>query len=315
MAPGRWLLACCANGPRTYGQWDQAGALWLCPGAVFTVAVVTAEVVHAAVDETSPEEAAEGLASLLMNAPVFFDPSMFSGSGAYVFLLPAGAAQGWAPVGVVVSGPRTQVRVPAPEVCERSESGPWWVVAPGGPELLCAPEMVAAIAGAGRGRLAAMGVTGDLEGALQGVGPLAWSVLRIAEAPGRTDGDLFFSMMLPRTPQSARPARRLVVLALRQWGLEELEDDACLIMTELVSNAAAHARLEALLVRVEQEGPALVRVSVVDRSKKMPAPRAAGLGEESGRGLGLVETLSGGRWGADPLNWGKRVWALIGNAA
>lgn len=309
IATGHWLLACCAEGPRTYGQWDQAGALWLRPGVLFAAAVVTAEVVHAAVEQTSPETAAEGLAHLFMDGPVYFDPSMFAGSGGYVFLVPASAARGWAPPGVVVSGARAEVLVPALGVCERQESGPWWVVAPEGPGLLCAPDMVTAVAGAGRARLAGLDETGDLDSAV------TWSVLSTADPTTQTDSEPFYSVLLPRTPKSAWAARRLVSLALRRWGLEDLEDAACLIVTELVSNAASHAQLESLLVRVSREGPALVRVSVVDRSKKMPLPRAAGRGEESGRGLLLVESLSGGRWGAEPLSWGKRVWALCGSAA
>ncbi|MBD0737051.1 hypothetical protein BGM09_28325 [Streptomyces sp. CBMA29] len=129
-----------------------------------------------------------------------------------------------------------------------------------------------------------------------------------------TSGEPFYLVLLSRTPESAQCARRLVSFAVRTWGLEEFEDSACLVVTELVSNAVNHARLESLLVRVALEGPGVVGVSVVDRSKKMPRAQETGPDGESGRGLVLVDSLSGGRWGADPLNWGKRVWALIGNA-
>ncbi|WNI20300.1 ATP-binding protein [Actinacidiphila sp. ITFR-21] len=318
MASGHWLLAASAEGPRTYGQWDQAGSAWLRPGVLFAVAVVTADVVHAAVEQDSPEAAADGLAALFMDGPAFFDPSMFAGRGAYAFLVPASAGRDWNPPGVVVSPPRVEVLVPAPGVCERPESGPWWVVAPEGPGLLCAPEMVAAVAGAGRARLAGLDAYEDPEEEPPGADTdVTWSVLCSADpaVEPANDPTPFYAVMLPRTRESAQRARRLVAFAVQQWGLEELEDDACLVMTELVSNAINHARLESLLVRVEQEGPGLVRVSVVDRSKVMPEPRAAGPFAVSGRGLAMVETLSGGRWGADPLNWGKRVWAQIGNAA
>ncbi|WP_284576880.1 ATP-binding protein [Streptomyces sp. 2P-4] len=125
----------------------------------------------------------------------------------------------------------------------------------------------------------------------------------------------YYTATLPRVPESARRARSLVTAALGRWGLEEFEDAACLVTTELVANAAAHARSDSLLVRVERIGPRAVRVAVVDRSKVLPCPRDAGPDEESGRGLWLVDALSGGRWGADPLKWGKRVWAVLGGAA
>jgi anti-sigma regulatory factor (Ser/Thr protein kinase) len=318
MASAHWLLACCAQEPRTSGQWSEAGALWLRPGVMFAVAVVTAEVVHAAVDQDSPEEAAEGLARLLMDGPVFFDPTMFAGRGGYVFLVPASAAQGWTPPGVVVSGPRVEVLVPAPGLCARPESGPWWVVAPQGPELLCVPERVAAIAAAGRARLAGLDRTGDAEGALPVQdSAVTWTVLSGAGTTMQRAAadETCYSALLPRTPESAQAARRLVSSAVRRWGLEEVEDAACVVMTELVSNAAKHARLESLIVKVALEAPALVQVSVVDRSKTMPRLRTALLDEESGRGLSMVDTLTEGRWGADPLNWGKRVWALLGSMA
>lgn len=125
----------------------------------------------------------------------------------------------------------------------------------------------------------------------------------------------YYSVTLPRAPESARRARLLVTAALGRWGLEEFEDAACLVTTELVANAAAHARMDSLLVRVERIGPSSVRVAVVDRSTALPCARAAGPDEESGRGLQLVDALSGGHWGTDPLRWGKRVWAVLGGAA
>ncbi|MFW3477118.1 ATP-binding protein [Streptomyces microflavus] len=121
-----------------------------------------------------------------------------------------------------------------------------------------------------------------------------------------------YTETLPRSAESARRARRLVRLALNVWGLTGVQDTAELVVSELLTNAVLHARRDQARVTVVRLGEGRVRVAVVDLSKDCPAPRAAGGGAESGRGLGIVEELSGGRWGVDPLPWGKRVWATLG---
>ncbi len=50
-----------------------------------------------------------------------------------------------------------------------------------------------------------------------------------------------------------------------------------------------------------------LRVEVTDDSPKMPAPRSAGLLEEGGRGLALVESLAAD-WGVQARGPGKVVW-------
>lgn len=121
-----------------------------------------------------------------------------------------------------------------------------------------------------------------------------------------------YTETLPRAAASARRARRLVRLALDVWGLPDVQDVAELVVSELLTNAVLHARRNQVRVTVVRLGEKRVRVAVVDLSKELPAPRAADGDEESGRGLGIVEELSGGRWGVDPLPWGKRVWATLG---
>lgn len=106
-------------------------------------------------------------------------------------------------------------------------------------------------------------------------------------------------------------ARHLVSSALRVWGLEELEYAARIVVTELVSNAVVHARQSSVRVTVTRLDRLEVQIAVVDMSRDLPRPRPVGVDEESGRGLALVAALSDGRWGADPLPWGKRVWARL----
>ncbi|MFB6780984.1 ATP-binding protein [Streptomyces sp. NPDC056352] len=120
-----------------------------------------------------------------------------------------------------------------------------------------------------------------------------------------------YTETLPRTPGSARVARRLTSSALRFWGLDELEDAAQVVIAELMSNAITHAKRQAVRVTVTRLDRRRVRVAVVDLSREQPRRRHVGADAESGRGLTIVDTLSGGRWGVDPLPWGKRVWAEL----
>ncbi|WP_063739503.1 ATP-binding protein [Streptomyces anulatus] len=91
-----------------------------------------------------------------------------------------------------------------------------------------------------------------------------------------------------------------------------MQDDAELVVSELLTNAVLHARRDSVRVTAMRLGEGRVRVAVVDLSRDLPAACAAGDDQESGRGLDIVATLSGGRWGVQPLPWGKRVWADLG---
>lgn len=118
-----------------------------------------------------------------------------------------------------------------------------------------------------------------------------------------------YTETLPRAPESARYARRLVDLALAVWGMGELRDAAEIVVSELLTNAVLHARRASVRVTVTRMSDNRARVSVVDLSRTRPKRRAAGSTEESGRGLEIVDALSHGQWGVDSTRWGKRVWA------
>lgn len=120
-----------------------------------------------------------------------------------------------------------------------------------------------------------------------------------------------YTETLPRTPKSAHDARRLVRLALDVWGLDDVRDSAEIVISELLTNAVLHARRDSVRVTVTRLSDERVRVAVVDLSHEYPEPRPAGSDAESGRGLEIVDALSGGQWGVDPLRWGKRVWAEL----
>ncbi|WP_322974176.1 ATP-binding protein [Actinacidiphila epipremni] len=110
--------------------------------------------------------------------------------------------------------------------------------------------------------------------------------------------------------ESAEPARQLVRTALRAWGMEPLEDDGALVVTELVANAARHTRGRLIRVSVTCPVPGQVRIGAVDRSKVRPRRGNSDDLSESGRGLALVELLTV-RWGTDLLPFGKRVWGVL----
>lgn len=124
----------------------------------------------------------------------------------------------------------------------------------------------------------------------------------------RPTGPPGHSETLPREPESAATARRLVRAALTVWDLDELSADGALIVSELVANAVQHARRGSIRVVIDRPGPAHVRIGVVDLSKALPLRKEPDAEDESGRGLTLVATLAE-NWGTEPLPWGKRVWA------
>lgn len=109
-----------------------------------------------------------------------------------------------------------------------------------------------------------------------------------------------------------RSARALLRDALRSWGVadETLHDTAQIIVTELVTNALVHG-LDAgpVTVLYELQDQRLL-ISVVDRRPELPVQRTASPGDENGRGLAIVETLSL-RWGSEPWPGGKRVFAEL----
>jgi anti-sigma regulatory factor (Ser/Thr protein kinase) len=120
-----------------------------------------------------------------------------------------------------------------------------------------------------------------------------------------------YAETLPRTPESVGDARRLVDQALSVWDMKDAQDSAVLVVSELLTNAVQHARRASVGFSVMRLSETQVRVAVVDLSHVQPHRRSAGAIEEDGRGLGIVDVLTCGRWGVDLLPWGKRVWAEV----
>jgi anti-sigma regulatory factor (Ser/Thr protein kinase) len=121
---------------------------------------------------------------------------------------------------------------------------------------------------------------------------------------------------LPTAPACARGHVRAVAA---EWGLQDLADTAELLVSELITNAVRAS--ERLRVRADLAIIPVVQLWIVsdksslvihcwDGNDEMPSRRDAGIDEESGRGLMLVESL-GSDWGAYRNTTGKTVWVKI----
>jgi anti-sigma regulatory factor (Ser/Thr protein kinase) len=117
---------------------------------------------------------------------------------------------------------------------------------------------------------------------------------------------------VPTAPGCARAWTRVI---LREWQLAGLSDAGELIVSELATNAllasrrAGAAFFRLILTRDRGELAILVR----DFCPGVPRSGDAGEQDENGRGLLLVEAMSGrtGWYPADDGSPGKFVWAAL----
>ncbi|WP_377340643.1 ATP-binding protein [Plantactinospora siamensis] len=119
-------------------------------------------------------------------------------------------------------------------------------------------------------------------------------------------------LRMPASPDAAGAARRLVRECCRRWGVEAGADNGQLVVSELVANAAEHARTEIDVTVSQYRGR--LRIAVGDRSQQLPTVdrrQPAGLAlAERGRGLDLVARSAAG-FGVLPASDGKIVWASV----
>jgi anti-sigma regulatory factor (Ser/Thr protein kinase) len=112
-------------------------------------------------------------------------------------------------------------------------------------------------------------------------------------------------------------ARHWLSKQLRAWDLAQLEPDASLLVTELVTNAIVHAHSQVHVTATVADG--LLEVAVSDHEPRVSMPyshESVGLSvpiaedaelSEGGRGMGLVDVISDA-WGVATLDAGKQVW-------
>ena len=101
---------------------------------------------------------------------------------------------------------------------------------------------------------------------------------------------------LPASLHAPRQARVAVREALTTWGLDELADDAELLATELVANAAEHADGRPIRFTILQHpGPSGRRgilCQITDNTESRPQRQARHADSERGRGLQIVAALA-----------------------
>jgi len=122
------------------------------------------------------------------------------------------------------------------------------------------------------------------------------------------------ALELAPLPTAVSCARLHAVHVLHEWGLRELADDAALIVSELMTNAAdASAMLPErppVVLRLTA-GQSSVLIEVWDQSPLDLEPREADADDECGRGLAVVAALST-RWGSERTGRRRKVvWAEL----
>jgi hypothetical protein len=113
-------------------------------------------------------------------------------------------------------------------------------------------------------------------------------------------------------PTAPRAARDFVTRTLTDWDLGPLIPSACLVISELVTNATIHARTDIELSLAWSLG--MLRLSVRDHSAKLPRPRKTHLGLH-GRGLTIVAGFSHAFGVLPTTEGGKVVWAVLDGPA
>lgn len=120
-----------------------------------------------------------------------------------------------------------------------------------------------------------------------------------------------FRFPLPPHPIAAEQARILAKIAIVEWDIPEIIDEALIIAAELATNAAKLG--DVFHLSLSRQGR-LALIEVWDGSEALPDRRPCSVDRVDGRGLLLVEACSKD-WG-----WrledhgGKTVWALVGEA-
>ncbi|MFE0516480.1 PAS domain S-box protein [Streptomyces sp. NPDC058964] len=117
---------------------------------------------------------------------------------------------------------------------------------------------------------------------------------------------------LPALPRSVPEGRDFLGRALDDWGLMERADDACLLLSEVLTNAVLHAQgpIGLHVCRTDTE----LTIEITDHNPHLPQPRVAAEDAESGRGLLLVRALADD-WGVRPTDRGKTTWFSLKDTA
>jgi len=116
------------------------------------------------------------------------------------------------------------------------------------------------------------------------------------------------STSLPAEPSQVAAGRRFVRETLAAWGQPELAPHACLLASEILTNAVRHA-CQPIKLRLHRRAGELV-VEIFDDDAQLPQRMEPAAAEESGRGLMIVDALAAD-WGARLSGPGKVVWFTL----
>jgi hypothetical protein len=109
-------------------------------------------------------------------------------------------------------------------------------------------------------------------------------------------------------PGAARRARDVTTEACLSWDLPDVLLPACIIASELVTNAVRHTGMSCELSLARTMGH--LHIAVHDQSSEPAVLRDAGPAALTGRGL-LIVARSALRWGSTLADHGKVVWAML----
>ncbi|NJP47286.1 ATP-binding SpoIIE family protein phosphatase [Actinacidiphila epipremni] len=109
--------------------------------------------------------------------------------------------------------------------------------------------------------------------------------------------------------QGLSEARAELQALLHDWAQPDQVDTAVLLTSELVGNVLMHTDQSASLSAslTGEPGRRVLRVEVADNGDELPHQRSPGEMASSGRGLMLLDILSG-QWSVRPESEGKTVW-------
>jgi len=129
----------------------------------------------------------------------------------------------------------------------------------------------------------------------------------LAILTGRPDQDTVELRLAPH-PTAPRAARDFVSRTLLDWRLARTIPSACLVASELATNAMIHAQTNLAVTLTDADGR--LRIAVRDGSSNQPRPHRAHPDRTEGRGLQIVASLTRA-WGVlDTRDGGKVVWAV-----
>ncbi|WP_431783116.1 ATP-binding protein [Streptomyces chumphonensis] len=115
-----------------------------------------------------------------------------------------------------------------------------------------------------------------------------------------------------RDPRNVGKARAGLRVTLATWGLTAIEEEASLVLSELLTNAVRHANVPGRQIETRYLlVPDGLRVEVHDACDVRPVMELPAGATTGGWGLPLVDVLAA-RWGvSDRQGPGKVVWAEL----